>query len=166
MTDYGVEICLDHSDTRLRRNIDNEPTVIGGIHIQLIPSCGMQIQLPSVAADHKGFVFNCDGQYALNNTYKGQGLINDVNCLYANYTDANNINYTAHSQLARVNVPASGGDPNNTGSTNATFETLSTRDIATYPVTASSSLELDQYFAGGSGEIHIYGLETPFTLYE
>lgn len=29
VTDYGVEICLDHSDTRLRRNIDNEPRVIG-----------------------------------------------------------------------------------------------------------------------------------------
>ena len=165
VTDYGVEICLDHSDTRLRRNIDNEPEVIGGIHIQLIPSCGMQISLPSVAADNNGFVFNCDGQYALNDTASGQGVINDVDCLFANYTDVNDSAYRAHSQLARVKDPASGGDPNAPGSSNATLEKLDAGSILVVPVTDAAELDLDNYFAGGPGQVHVYGLNNPFTLY-
>ncbi len=163
VTDYGVEICLDHSDTRLRRNIDNEPEVIGGIHVQLIPSCGMQISLPSVATDRNGLIFNCDGQYALNTTPSGQGVINNVDCLYANYIDENNSNYAAHSQLARVKEPATGGDPNASGSTNASFETLDASNITVVPVPASANL--NEYFAGGPGQIHIYGLNDPFILY-
>ncbi len=163
VTYYGVEICLDHSDTRLRRNIDNEPELIGGIHVQLIPSCGMQIILPSVAADSNGLVFNCDGQYALNTTPSGQGVINEVDCLYANYINESNSGYAAHSQLARVKEPATGGDPNAQGSTNATFETLDEGSITVVPVSAPANL--DGYFAGGSGQIHIYGLNDPFTLY-
>ena len=165
VTDYTVEDCLDHSDTRLRRNIDNEPAVIGGIHVQLIPSCGMQIDLPSVATDSDGLVFNCDGQYALNDTASGQDVINEVDCLYANYIDASNIESAAHSQLARVKDPASGGDPNAPGSTNATFQELDAGNINVVPVTAPVELELDDYFAGGPGQVHIYGLDDPFTLY-
>ena len=163
VTDYGVEICLDHSDTRLRRNIENEPEVIGGIHIQLIPSCGMQIKLSSVAADNNGFVFNCDGQYALNDTASGQGVINDVDCLYANYINETDNNYAAHSQLARVKYPATGGDPNAPDSTNATFKKLDETDVTVIPVSAPTNL--NNYFAGGSGQIHIYGLNNPFVLY-
>ena len=162
VTDYGVEICLDHSDTRLRRNIDNEPS-IGGVHVQLIPSCGMQISLPSVAADRNGFVFNCDGQYSLNSISKGQGVINDVNCLYANYTNETNDNYAAHSQLARVKNQATGDDPNASGSTNATLIALDETDITVIPVTAPANL--NDYFAGGPGQVHIYGLNNPFVLY-
>ncbi len=165
VTDYGVEICLDHSDTRLRRNIDNEPSVIGGIHIQLIPSCGMQISLPSIAADSNGFVFNCDGQYTLNNSLSGQDIINDVDSLYANYVYASDTSYKAHSQLARVATPASGGDPNATGSTNATLQILDEGNISVVNVTTPANLELDQYYAGGSGELHFYGLTNPYTLY-
>ena len=163
VTDYGIEICLDHSDTRLRRNINNEPQVIGGIHVQLIPSCGMQISLPSVATDSGGLVFNCDGQYALNSNAQGQDVINDVDCLYANYINQNNSGYAAHSQLARIKAPASGGDPNASGSTNATFETLCETNITVTSVEAPANLS--DYFAGGSGQVHIYGLEDPFTLY-
>ncbi len=163
VTDYGIEICLDHSDTRLRRNIDNEPSLIGGIHVQLIPSCGMQIDLPSVAADSQGFVFNCDGQYALNNNPSGLGIINQVNCLYANYIDGSNSAYAAHSQLARVLDPATGGDPNAQRSTNATFESLDENNISVFNVTEPAGL--NDYFAGGPGQIHIYGLDDPYTLY-
>ena len=143
VTDYGVEICLNHSDTRLRRNIENEPSVIGGIHVKLIPSCGMQIILPSVAADSNGFIFNCDGQYVLNNDASGQAVINDVDCLFANYVNSSNSNYAAHTQLARVENPASGGDPQASGSTNATLETLDVGVITVLPVNVPSQLDLN-----------------------
>jgi hypothetical protein len=168
--DYGVEICLDHSDTRLRRNIDNEPAVIGGIHVQVIPSCGMQIIRTSVATDDNGFVFNCDGQYTIGSNDKGKDIINDVNCLYANYTDPTNphpnvhpeVLYKAHSQLARVDKQAQGGDPNVWKSW-ATFQELDENDITVINVNAPSFL--NQYFAGGAGQVHIYGLKNPYTLY-
>jgi hypothetical protein len=164
--DFGVEVCLDHSDVRLRRNIDNEPfpKKEDGIHIQLIPSCGMQISQPSVAANANGFVFNCDGQYALDDTHKAQaGVENDVQCIYANYINPSNNNYAGHTQLARVQTPATGGDPNRSGSTNTTFQTLDPGAIKIVPVSAVPNLE--QYYAGGPGQVHIYGLNTPYTLY-
>ena len=135
--DFGVEICLDHSDVRLRRNIDNEPWPVSSdaIHVQLIPSCGMQISVPSVAADRDGFVFNCDGQYALNTVYgtAQQGNVNGVECIYANYADASNTEYAGHSQLARVQTPATGNDPNGSGSSNASFQTLGRRHLIHSP---------------------------------
>lgn len=121
--------------------------------------------IASVAADFHGFVFNCDGQYALD-TSSGtvqKGCLNGAQCIYANYTDAANNNYAAHTQLARVNTPATGGDPQQSTSTNATFEPLETTDTAVVPVTALS--DLAGYFAGGPGAVHIYGLNTPYTLY-
>jgi hypothetical protein len=163
VTDYGVEICLDHSDTRLRQNIANEPSVIGGIHVQVVASCGMQISHPSVAADNGGFVFNCDGQYGLNNLDKGQSVLNDVNCLYANYAYQPNTNYAAHTQLARVKDQAQGGNPNDPNSSNATFQTLDPKEITIVPVNPPSNI--NDYFSGGAGQIHIYGLNNPYTLY-
>jgi len=165
VTDYGVEICLDHSDVRLRRNIENEPSVIGGIHIQIIPSCGMQISLPSVAADDNGFVFNCDGQYTLNSKKQGQESINGVDCLFANYTYSKDTNYKAHTQLARVEKSAEGGDANASSSTNATLLSLSEDNIHVINIPSNSSIDSNLYFSGGIGEIHIYGLSSPFVLY-
>jgi hypothetical protein len=163
-TNIGVEICLDHSDVRLRRNLDNEPNVKGGIHIQLIPSCGMQINLASVAANANGLVFNCDGQYALNKQKQGQGIIDEVNSLYANYNlNAKGV-YAAHSQLARVKTMAIGSDPNDIHSRSAVMESLDADSITVVKVEAKAELQLDDYFAGGPGEIHIYGLETPYDL--
>lgn len=157
--DFGIEICLDHSDVRLRRNIDNEPfpRPTDAVHIQLIPSCGMQISVPSVAADADGFVFNCDGQYALSVPGGTDQYI------YANYVDPSNSAYAGHTQLARVKSPASGGDPNGPTATNATFQVLSPGAITVLPVSAVAGLE--QCFAGGPGQVHIYGLQTPYTLY-
>lgn len=165
--DFGIEVCLDHSDVRLRRNIENEPfpAPYDAVHIHLIPSCGMQISQPSVAADANGFVFNCDGQYALDSSISQaqQGTLNNVTCIYANYVDSSNSNYAGHTQLARVQTPAKGGDPNMSTSSNATFQTLNATDITIVPVAAVSNL--DQYFAGGPGQVHIYGLGVPYTLY-
>jgi len=161
--DYGIEVCLDHSDTRLRQNIQNEPIVIGGVHVQVIASCGMQIIHPSVAADHSGFVFNCDGQYAFNNTDKGQSVLNDVNCLFANYTYQKNTTYAAHTQLSRVQDQATGGNPNLPTSSNATFYDLDPKEITVIDV--SPPAIINDYFAGGAGQLHIYGLNNPYTLY-
>ena len=161
--DYGVEICLDHSDTRLRRNIDNEPSPIVAPHVQIIPSCGMQIVQSSVATDANGIVFNCDGQYTLNNTGAGpgQGDVSGVESVYANYSKGS---YGAHSQLARVNQAAIGGDPNAPDSSNASFQNLSEELITCFSVDQPPA-NLDQYYAGGAGELHIYGLDAPLTLY-
>jgi hypothetical protein len=164
--DFGVEICLDHFDARLRRNLDNEPFPKAGeaVHVQLVPSCGIQINLPSVAVDTKGLVFNCDGQYALDDTISEprQGVLYGVDCIYANYVGPGNGNYAGHTQLARVQTPATGDAPNR-GGTNATFQTLDPGAITIVPVSAVPGLE--KYFAGGPGQVHIYGLETPYVLY-
>ncbi|WP_448223027.1 hypothetical protein [Gordonia iterans] len=63
----GVEICLDHSDHRMRKSVDRSPWPArgDGLDLHLIPSCGMQLHRPSVAARAGGWAFNCDGQYAL-----------------------------------------------------------------------------------------------------
>jgi hypothetical protein len=165
--DFGIEVCLDHSDVRLRRNIDNEPwpKPTDAIHIHMVPSCGMQINLTSVAADVNGFVFNTDGQYALDGSIgrPQQGVLADVDCIYVNYVDPTNAGYAGHSQLARVQTPATGGDPNRSGSTNATFQTLDPSSIAVVDVSAVPDLE--KVFAGGPGQVHIYGLTTPYVLY-
>lgn len=167
--DFGVEICLDHSDARLRSNIDSEPfpRTHDALHVQIIPSCGMQIIQASVAADTHGFVFNCDGQYALDSTTgPQQGVQSGVDCIYANYLYAPSataaIPYAGHTQLARVATPAKGDDPDATGATNASFMTL-TPDITIVEVTAPA--DFDKCFAGGPGAVHIYGLNTPYPMY-
>ena len=166
--DFGIEICLDHSDVRLRRNINNEPwtnPTVDAIHIQLIPSCGMQIAAGSVAADANGFVFNCDGQYNLDSTTTPQAnQQTGVNCAYTNYFV--NANYAAHTQLASVLVPATGSDPAPNGSNNATFKDMSTNDIVCIPVESTPlGADFQNYFAGGYGQVHIYGLENGYELY-
>lgn len=168
--DFGLEICLDHSDVRLRKNIDREPWPKPGdaVHVHIIPSCGMQISAPSVAADANGFVFNCDGQYALDTNFAkactDAAPQSGVDGVYVNYTqNTNSTNYQAHTQLARVQNPATGGDPNGPGATNATYLNPSTADIAILPITPLSYM--DQYYAGGGGAVHIYGQQNPFELY-
>ena len=166
--DFAIEICLDHSDVRLRRNIESEPWPLptDAIHIHLIPSCGMQISQSSVAADKDGFVFNCDGQYALDKTdgTPQQGTLNSVDCVYVNHNQPpGNTGYAAHTQLARVSVAATGNDPKAKTSTQPQFHKLEATDIVVADVTAIP--ELPTHFAGGPGQIHIYGRDTPFTLY-
>jgi hypothetical protein len=123
----------------------------------------MQIVQSSVATDANGIVFNCDGQYTLNNTGAGpgQGDVSGVESVYANYSKGS---YGAHSQLARVNQAAIGGDPNAPDSSNASFQNLSEELITCFSVDQPPA-NLDQYYAGGAGELHIYGLDAPLTLY-
>jgi len=154
--DIGIEICLDHSDARLRRNLSTFTTNgMGGIHVQIIPSCGMQIKPDNVAADNNGFVFNCDGQYALT-TENTSGL----KCVFKNYIYACDTNYAAHTQLARVAQKAKGDNPKVPDSV-ATFQDVS----AIVPQVFDVSGDVSSYFAGGPGQIHIYGLDNALQLY-
>ena len=56
---WALEICLDHGDGRLQRS----PQLPGShqVQLQLIPSCGMEVELDSVVTVEGGLVFNCDG---------------------------------------------------------------------------------------------------------
>ena len=53
--EFGVDVCLDHAQSRLRKTGEK-------VHIHLIPSCGMNIIDANIAIKPKGFVFNVDGQ--------------------------------------------------------------------------------------------------------
>ena len=55
----GIEVCLDHAMSRLRRS----PPAAGQqkVRLQIITSAGMRIKPGSVVASRGGFAFNCDG---------------------------------------------------------------------------------------------------------
>ncbi|MFT5779194.1 MAG: hypothetical protein ACI837_002151 [Crocinitomicaceae bacterium] len=169
-TKMAVEICLDHSDVRLRSNIDNKLAPASGINVHIIPSCGMQISGESIAAGANGFVFNCDGQYFLNDKKAGAGAVNKVNSVYANYSNKvtykdTPISYGAHTQFAQVLAGPQKNNPTASGASNAvTQEQTSTDCLKVIKVTVHDSLKFSDHFAGGPGEIHIYGGETPFDL--
>ncbi len=146
---YGVEICLDHADARLRRNIERTLPRGGHVDAHIIPSCGMQIMQASVAARSGGFVFNCDGQSPIGPAGRssGQAEIQGVDCLFADYQKAGSP-YAAHSQLARVHEPAVGDDPEASGSSNASFHSLPPDQVESFALENPPG-DLNEYFAGG-----------------
>ena len=157
--DYGIEICLDHDDARLRSNLREDG--IGSVHVQLVPSYGSAIIQSNVVASANGFVFNCDGQMVLDST-SGVQQYGDPGSefLYINYgTDK----YGSHSQLARVNTPAVGDNPK---LKSASFSNLHTNDVAIFsvpkPILKAGTFE--DYFVGGTGAIHVYGLRDAYSL--
>lgn len=164
---FGIEICLDHDDARLRKNLGRQKAHGSDleIQVQLVPSSGSAIVQQSVVAGANGFVFNCDGWCAFDSSSTPQQAnIGGVECVYVNYaSQQGNITYSAHTQLARVKQGAKGNDPN-VGS--ASFQSLDQTDVVVVPVTEPSSVcgNLNQYFAGGSGAIHIYGANAPYSL--
>ena len=97
------------------------------------------------------------------NATASAGVQNGVQCVYANYIDSVNSAYAGHTQLARVQQPAVGGDPNRRGSSNASFETLGADGVAVLSVPVI--LEIAQCFAGGQCAVHVYGLSTPYPFY-
>ncbi len=166
---YGVEICLDHDDARLRKNLGSHTSAgseeSGTVNIQLIPSSGSAIVLQSVVAERNGFVFNCDGWCVLSDETTPQvGNVAGVQSVYSNYLSAQTApQYFAHTQLARVNTPAKGRDPN---FCSADFQFLSASDVLNIAV-AEPNLQVgafSDYFAGGAGEVHIYGAKQPYDL--
>lgn len=166
VTNIAVEICLDHSDRRIRKNIDRNPWPerADGIDLHLIPSCGMQLHPPSVGARAGGWAFNCDGQYALG-TAPGapqRGDVAGVSCAYTDYVSPASSAYGAHSQLARVRNAAVLGDEKAPGAQNATFDAAPDVDVTVLPVAGGD--DFDEFFAGGPGAVHIYGAAHPLPL--
>lgn len=67
---FGIEICLDHGRGRL---VDAYRQHNGQlVDVQIIVSCGMNIRNGSVVAVKDGIVFNCDGEYVLDNAENGE----------------------------------------------------------------------------------------------
>lgn len=162
----GVEICLDHSDQRLRKSAFSSPWPSGhnAIALHLIPSCGMQLHPASVAARSGGIAFNCDGQYALSPSDYGTahaGTVGGVASLHVDYSTDGDTPYQAHTQLSRIVNGPIGGDSAAASSSNATFEVPDT-DVTIIPLEETSALST--VFAGGAGALHIYGLTKPLSL--
>lgn len=170
ITNLGIEICLDHSNNRLRsrmtQNDANLGAGFGAVHLQIIPSCGMQIHADAVVADTNGFVFNCDGEYAITDQNGVDGIfINNIGpnspIPYSSPTYPNGqYQYQSHTQLARVANQAIGDTP---GTNNASYQTLDPANTKVVSVNQGSNF--GNYFAGGPGEIHIYGINQAYELY-
>lgn len=162
----GVEICLDHSDQRLRRSVAASPWQDrdAGVDLHLIPSCGMQISPPSIAAKTGGLVFNCDGLYGLDGATSGQmetGVYGGVPSVRTDYIDGTNTLYGAHTQITRVTKAATNGNSAAIAATNATCEAPKT-DVKVIEMPRTK--ETEAMFAGGAGAVHIYGLGQPIHL--
>ncbi len=161
--DYGVEICLDHDDARLRNNLGFLPpdNPKGSVHVQLIPSYGSAILQSNVVAKKQGFVFNCDGQLRLDGSegvqqYGGDGA-------QYTYISYGSTKYGAHSQFARVDTPALGNNPN---SNSAQYLSIPDTDILIFdvPRPVLGEGEFEDYYCGGYGAVHIYGLNSPYLV--
>lgn len=182
--DAAVEVCLDHRDVRLRRNLDHHPfpdRARDALHLQLVPSCGMQLKADGVAVDEGGWAFNVDGQYALAGAAASNassadggsasapapqpqsGVLNGVACVFADHVSAAAEGYAGHTQLARVQQRAVGQHAHAKGSRDATFwaDVLDPARVRVVPVAPVKGL--DVCFAGGPGALHIYG---PLPLFE
>lgn len=168
--DFGLEICLDHDDARLRKTMNREcPSNVSDasdlVHIHLIPSSGSAIVQQCVVAGHNGFVFNVDGWCAYDeSSTPQQGDVNGVQSLYASYHSLDGCTqYAAHSQLAQVNNPAKGNDPNYNA---ASFNELNVDNVAvlTVPLPTLECGEFSDYFAGGTGALHVFGIKQAYPL--
>lgn len=162
----GVEICLDHSDHRLRRSasISPWPSPEAGVNLHLVPSCGMQLHPASVAAIAGGLAFNTDGLYGLDGAEGGKvltGEVGGVDCVHVSYIDGSNTTYGAHSQLTRVVDGPVEGDSALPGAKDATF---SIPDVDVTIIDVPRTATTAEVFAGGAGAVHIYGLTNPLSI--
>jgi hypothetical protein len=64
---FGLEVCLDHLQKRLKQSN------AGPVRVQLIPSCGMSIKDPSKHMLPNGFIFNVDGSDVISEAQKASG---------------------------------------------------------------------------------------------
>jgi hypothetical protein len=135
---FGIEVCLDHSRARLRRNRRPDTELV---QIQLVPSCGMQIVQGSIIAGKAGLVFNCDGQY---DNLDPTSQPNATDSVWTT-TESNQ----AHTQLTAVVTPCTGNTPG-TGDAVVQKPQVTVRQLMISDSTAP------QLFAYGSGEVHIY----------
>ncbi len=116
----GVEICLDHIRQRLSGRVND-------LDLQIIPSCGAEVTKGCIAARAGGYVFNCDGDYTLDDAQNGDG---------------------AHTQLFRVEA---GGDPARK------LDAALGQRIAPQEIISLDQRDVARYFPAGAGEVHVYG---------
>ena len=164
----AVEICLDHSDHRLRKSITRNRWAdqADGIDLQVIPSCGMKIHPSAVGARTGGWVFNCDGEYPLGapaDSGLGQhGVVAGVDCAFADFVNPDNPVYGAHTQLALVAAGPEHNEPRMPGARDAKF--APTADVEVTVIALDPTDDVASSFAGGAGALHIYGRVTPLPL--
>lgn len=178
----SVDICLDHLYFRLRETftVDNQLLGDNYVRLQLIPSCNVELMSGAIVAGPGGYAFNCDGSYyfsksgsKLPNTswmnYRGNTIkLPFTNSLYptGKYT------YGGHTQLARVKSPAHGNQNLTMAELRAKDQALLDTDAVLEPIRnpgmCARPIVLPdfstKYFAGGPGEVHIYGLHPPLEL--
>lgn len=116
----GVEICLDHIRQRLSGRVND-------LDLQIVPSCGAEVTNGCIAARAGGYVFNCDGDYTLDDAQNGDG---------------------AHTQLFRVET---GGDPA------GKLDAVLSQRIEPQKIIRLEHKDVARYFPAGAGEVHVYG---------
>ena len=66
---FGLEVCLDHAEQRLKQS------GAGPVRVQLVPSCGMSIKNPSKHMLPNGFIFNVDGSSVASKAQQEDGTV-------------------------------------------------------------------------------------------
>lgn len=115
----GIEVCLDHVRRRMSKSVCD-------LDLQIIPSCGVEVENGSVAARTGGYVFNCDGDYTLENAENGT---------------------FSHTQLFRVE---SEGDKSKNKAPQLS-QLIKASDVIKLDFDGVGSI-----FAQGAGELHVY----------
>jgi hypothetical protein len=133
---FGLEICLDHFNARLRTNRQPASELV---QIQLVPSCGMSIQQASVIAGPGGLVFNCDGQFG--------GLTAVEGTLWSGSTVSD-----AHAQLTQVTAPCAACPPA-PNAVNASLTAPPASPVTTVSVDAPAAPKL---YAYGPGQVFVF----------
>ena len=145
----AVEICLDHRRQRLQtvRQTDRA-SASAVIDLQLVISCGMQLQQPSIVARNGGPVFNCDGQYSKRSS---GDLPDDSTSIWQGTKDGK-----GHTQFTVVKEAATTMNPK--GHTDAVLERPTDVTVTTTPLEIGADCTLDptQIEAYGAGEVHLY----------
>ena len=144
---FAVEICLDHRRQRLFKvRQQDEQSAKANIDVQLVISCGMQLQQPSIVARKGASVFNCDGQYSKRSA---GAFPDDTASIWTPSKDGK-----GHTQFTVVKEAAGSGNVTN----QATLERPNnvTVETASLVIDKDCTLDLTQIEAYGAGEVHLY----------
>ncbi|WP_411878056.1 hypothetical protein [Polaromonas sp. YR568] len=104
---WGLEVCLDHLGTV--RRLQKSPQLPGEnlVQLQLVPSCGMGVQAPSVITEFGGYVFNCDGSRAARHSTLAQQVPPLVNVALSTSTPVSGAPIALQSTSPVLDVPVS-----------------------------------------------------------
>jgi hypothetical protein len=123
---YGVEICADHYQQRLRKSAVSRGEA--RVQVQIIPSAGAYITEKSVVAVVGGLVFNCDGFRSTDSVYAPGGI-------------------SGHSDMRVVTTAA-------TGKEHAVMETVA--PLGFIEMSPQSNGVAQGVFFEGAGQLHFY----------